>query len=341
VCHICGKIAPYLHEGRLVCEDHDPKARSTREFLNELFEKTLTAISSGPAAETHSSQTVLRPPPAAEWPSSVATFHAEVLRRFSSEKEVPVSTNLGILQSSIPELARQAEETEAFYRFAGDLFKLREQTEYSSTEDWEDEILLAGDLTKDVLRRSGYYYAVAEGKDSRPCFERAAQRIPMGYREVRFLWVLEGCWFPRKSFNLAGCRVARYEHKEIEHLGPSPEICATFFPEEALSSKRFSNFWFVEEAGLDGTGYADLSLAQVAKTENWDEYVGYDPLPDGTMPEERETDPDREIVTVYHLAHLSDPLFPPSLPYSGSFLSSHRTCLLVSSFFLSAVAQAD
>ncbi len=162
---------------------------------------------------------------------------------------------LRILPLTAAQLARAAESRPEFLRAVPDLFSLGTPKEYSSREVWENHLAFARKVVPELLRRSGYYHGVISGKGPESYYEAIASRIAPANRPLTILYLLDNCRFAKRSFCIAGHPIERLSPSQLRRLGPSSEVCADFFPDEAIDSKGSADYWFVKITKSAYTAY--------------------------------------------------------------------------------------
>jgi hypothetical protein len=195
------------------------------------------------------------------------------------------------LPPSVHELARRGEESKEFAPLIRDLYELGglERAEvYDFLRTYGDDGAQIWRGLNDLLRRSGYYQAVIAGEPPEEYFQRIADRVQYGCRQFSRFWLLDGCSFPRDSFELAGFSVVKPSTQELISLGPAPHIAERFFPDENLDAESYSRFWFLKRQDDIRSGYVSHqrwsekkatqpeSAADKLLREQLDEIVGKD-----------------------------------------------------------------
>jgi hypothetical protein len=153
------------------------------------------------------------------------------------------------------QLARVAEKQQEFFRAIPDLFGLGTRDQCSSQDVWDMVVKFANQVVPELLQRCGYYHGVISGKAPQPYYRAIMGRIAPAYRQFTTLYLLNGCRFAKSRFKVAGHSILRLSATKLEALGPSRDVCDDFFPSEAIDSRSFTNYWFVNVTKPTYTAY--------------------------------------------------------------------------------------
>lgn len=161
-------------------------------------------------------------------PKAFPRFVEEVKRLFSQAASVPVRRLTILGGPNEKDIAQQAEKTPVFGTLAVALFPAPMGRLHSSIA-----------ITSEVFRRSGFYGRVKAGQ----FVEELWARIEPHTRDRKVPWhvvlMLDGCFFPEKSFKLLGHTVNAMTDAEARVLQPPQDF---FFPYETVAPS-FTERW--------------------------------------------------------------------------------------------------
>jgi len=173
-------------------------------------------------------------------PESFVRFDEYVRRTLQQTDKRKVSA-VYVLPSSLRQIALQAEQSDEFEEFVGDLAE-----QHKIVQEGYDGC----DAVADVLRRCGYYQSVLAGEERREYWQPIIDRLFQRKRMIEILFFLEGCRFAKEQFSLGGYSVEKMSGAALQRLAVPTEFCKDFYPDENLSVRELSwlaDGWFLRK----------------------------------------------------------------------------------------------
>ena len=147
-----------------------------------------------------------------------------------------LGAEIELLPPSPKQLAQLAEATPEFREFASKSIRSKSSGQYSVSI---------------LVRRSGFYHGILSGASQAELWSHLAEHMGPRTAEINTLLLLDGCVFPRDSFDCMSYAVVRHSAAEIAVLGPRPDIAEAFFPNETLDPDWYSHQWFLRDTRHD------------------------------------------------------------------------------------------